>query len=36
VWFARTGPEPLRGARGQSRDVSTFGSYAPSSLLREE
>jgi hypothetical protein len=36
VWFARTAPEPLHGARGRSREVSTFGSYAPSSPLHEE
>jgi hypothetical protein len=36
VWFARTAPEPLHGARGRSKDVSTFGLYAPSLALREE
>jgi hypothetical protein len=36
VWFARTALEALHGARGRSKDVSTFGLYAPSSPLREE
>jgi hypothetical protein len=36
VWFARTTPEPLHGARGRSKDVLTFGLYAPSLPLREE
>jgi hypothetical protein len=34
--FARAAPEPLHGATGRSRDVSTFGSYSPSSPIREE
>jgi hypothetical protein len=36
--FARAAPEPLHGATGRLRlrDVSTFGSYAPSSPIREE
>jgi hypothetical protein len=32
--FARAAPEPLHGARGRSRTVST--SYAPSSPFRKE
>jgi hypothetical protein len=33
--FARAAPEPLHGARGRSRTVSTF-LYAPSSPFRKE